>query len=38
MASVDVLVIGRNTYEKVLSFEQWPYGDKRVVVFAASSH
>jgi dihydrofolate reductase len=34
MASVDVLVIGRNTYEKVLSFEQWPYGDKRVVVLS----
>src|SRR5450631_3444422 len=35
MASVDVLVIGRNTYEKVLSFEQWPYGDKRVVVLCS---
>jgi dihydrofolate reductase len=35
MASVDVLVIGRNTYEKVLSFEQWPYGDKRVVVLSS---
>ena len=35
MASVDVLVIGRNTYEKVLSFEQWPYADKRVVVLTS---
>jgi len=35
MASVDVLVIGRNTYAKVLSFEQWPYGDKRVVVLSS---
>jgi dihydrofolate reductase len=35
MASVDVLVIGRNTFEKVLSFEQWPYGDKRVVVLSS---
>ena len=24
MDSVDVLVMGRNTYEKVLSFGQWP--------------
>ena len=35
MASVDVLVIGRNTFEKVLSFDQWPYGDKRVVVLSS---
>jgi len=36
MASVDALVIGRNTFEKVLTFDAWPYGDKRVVVL--SSH
>jgi dihydrofolate reductase len=36
MASVDVLVIGRNTYEKVMTFEAWPYAGKRVVVL--SSH
>lgn len=35
-ASVDTLVMGRNTYELVLSFEEWPYRDKRVVVL--SSH
>jgi dihydrofolate reductase len=35
MASVDVLVIGRNTYEKVLTFEQWPYANKRVVVLSS---
>jgi dihydrofolate reductase len=34
MASVDALVIGRNTLEKVLTFEVWPYGDKRVVVLS----
>lgn len=34
MASVDALVIGRKTYEKVLSFEVWPYGDKRVVILS----
>lgn len=32
MASVDVLVIGRNTYDTVLGFGSWPYGVKPVVV------
>jgi dihydrofolate reductase len=36
MATVDALVIGRNTFETVLAFPEWPYGDKRVVVL--SSH
>jgi dihydrofolate reductase len=36
MASVDTLVIGRNTFEKVLTFGQWPYGKKRVVVLSSS--
>ncbi|MFZ0801831.1 MAG: dihydrofolate reductase family protein [Terriglobales bacterium] len=36
MASVDALVIGRKTFETVLAFPTWPYGDKRVVVL--SSH
>jgi dihydrofolate reductase len=35
MASVDVLVIGRNTFDKVLTFETWPYGAKRVVVLSS---
>ncbi|HWA77564.1 MAG TPA: dihydrofolate reductase family protein [Polyangiaceae bacterium] len=30
--SVDTLVIGRGTYDTVLGFEDWPYGDKRCVV------
>lgn len=34
MASVDVLVIGRNTFEKVMTFETWPYAGKRVVVLS----
>lgn len=34
MDSVDVLVIGRRTYDKVLGFAVWPYGDKRVVVLS----
>jgi dihydrofolate reductase len=35
MASVDALVIGRNTFETVLAFPTWPYGDKRVVVLGS---
>jgi len=34
MATVDALVIGRNTYEIVLAFPEWPYGEKRVVVLS----
>jgi dihydrofolate reductase len=34
MDTVDVLVMGRKSYEKVLSFENWPYGDTRVVVLS----
>jgi dihydrofolate reductase len=35
ISSVDALVIGRNTFEKVLTFEAWPYGYKRVVVLSS---
>jgi dihydrofolate reductase len=28
IATVDAIVIGRNTYEKVLTFPEWPYGKK----------
>ena len=35
MASVDALVIGRKTFETVLSFAAWPYGNKRVVVLSS---
>ncbi len=35
MASVDALVIGRKTFETVLSFPEWPYGRKRVVVLSS---
>ena len=36
MATVDALVIGRRTFEKVLTFGKWPYGQKRVVVLSSS--
>ena len=34
IAGIDALVIGRNTFETVLAFPQWPYGSKRVVVLS----
>ncbi|MET9695951.1 dihydrofolate reductase family protein [Streptomyces sp. NPDC006529] len=34
MAGIDTLALGRNTYEKVLTFGFWPYGDKRVAVLS----
>ena len=35
MATVDALVIGRKTFETILSFPQWPYGTKPVVVLSS---
>lgn len=32
MATVDALVIGRNTFETVLAMDGWPYGQKPVFV------
>ena len=34
MATVDALVIGRKTFETVLTFDTWPYGEKLVVVLS----
>ena len=33
--SVDVLVMGRRTFEVVLTFGKWPYGTKQVVVLSS---
>jgi len=35
MASVDALVIGRKTFETVLTLATWPYGHKRIVVLSS---
>jgi dihydrofolate reductase len=35
MAEIDALVIGRHTFKTVLSFDDWPYGGKRVVVLSS---
>jgi dihydrofolate reductase len=34
MATVDTLVVGRNTYDVVLRLDDWPYAGKRVVVLS----
>ncbi|TFG72423.1 MAG: dihydrofolate reductase [Anaerolineales bacterium] len=34
IAGIDTLVMGRNTFEKVLSFGEWPYGTLPVVVLS----
>jgi len=34
MAIVDALVIGRKTFETVLAFDTWPYGEKPVFVLS----
>ncbi|HYL09589.1 MAG TPA: dihydrofolate reductase family protein [Candidatus Acidoferrales bacterium] len=34
LATVDAIVIGRKTFEKVLTMGPWPYGKKRVVVLS----
>jgi dihydrofolate reductase len=36
--SIDTLVMGRNTYELVLTFPEWPYPGKRVVVLSSRIH
>ncbi|WP_312748464.1 dihydrofolate reductase family protein [Candidatus Nitrospira neomarina] len=33
--SIDAIVMGRNSYEMVLSFAPWPYGKKPVVVLSS---
>jgi dihydrofolate reductase len=35
MATVDALVMGRNTFETVLAFNAWPYGEKPVFVLSS---
>ncbi len=35
MATVDALVIGRKTFETVMTFATWPYGEKPVFVLSS---
>jgi dihydrofolate reductase len=34
--SVETLIMGRRTYEQVLGFGEWPYGEKATYVFTRS--
>ena len=36
MAGIDVLIMGRNTFEMVRSFGTWPYGELRVAVLSST--
>lgn len=37
VADIDAIVMGRRTFEKVLTFDKWYYGGKRVVVLSTHS-
>jgi len=37
IATVDAIVIGRKTFETVLTFEAWPYGPTPVIVLSATA-
>ena len=37
ISTVDGLVMGRNSYEKVLSFDEWPYADLPVVIMSSQT-
>ncbi|MGK7910704.1 MAG: dihydrofolate reductase family protein [Synechococcus sp.] len=36
MQTVDTLILGRKTYEKVLSFGPWPYGETPTIVLSSN--
>jgi dihydrofolate reductase len=36
MAAIDTVVLGRNTYQKVLTFDFWPYDGKQVEVLSST--
>lgn len=35
LASVDLIIMGRITFEQVVKFKNWPYGDKMILVLAS---
>jgi dihydrofolate reductase len=37
IATVDTILIGRKTFETVLGFGVWPYGERRVVVLSSQA-
>ena len=37
MSEIDLLVVGRGTYEKALTFDSWPYVGRRVLLLSKST-
>jgi len=37
IAGIDAIVMGRRTFEKVMTFDKWCYGTKRVVVLSSQT-
>ena len=37
MKSIDIIVMGRNTFEQVLTFDKWPFEKKEVIVFCSKN-
>jgi len=37
MTPIDVCILGRNTYEQVLTFSEWPYGQRKVIVLSSQA-
>lgn len=37
IADIDAIVMGRKTFEKVVTFDKWYYGTKRVVVLSSQA-
>lgn len=35
LSSIDYIIMGRNTFELISSFQEWPYGDKKVIVLSS---
>lgn len=37
-SKIDILIMGRNSYEKCLTFEPWPYATKKVIVLTGQEN
>lgn len=37
ISSIDLIVMGRHTYEKALTFENWPYPNNKVIILSTGT-
>ena len=37
LGSVDLIIMGRKTFEQVISFDQWPYNDTKMIVLTSKN-